>query len=74
MFSPGVIVTVFKENNRLYVQVPDEGHEEFFPESETDFFSIEWDMQITFVKNEEGVIEKIVANYQGQKLELKKIE
>jgi len=74
MFSPGVILTVFKENNRLYVQVPDEGREEFFPESETDFFSIEWNMQITFVKNEEGVIEKIVANYQGQKLELEKIE
>ncbi len=72
--SSGPILTVFKENNRLYVQVPDEGHEEFFPESETYFFSTEWDMQITFVKNEEGVIEKIKVNNQGQKLELKKIE
>jgi CubicO group peptidase (beta-lactamase class C family) len=74
MLSPGVTVTVSKENNRLYVQVPGEDPEEFFPESETDFFSIEMDFQITFVKNEEGAIEKIVANYQGQKLELKKIE
>ncbi len=74
IFSPGNIVTVFKENDRLYVQVPDEGPVEFFPESETDFFSIDEDIQITFVKNEEGVIEKIVANYQGHKLELKKIE
>ena len=72
--SPRVIITVFRENNRLYIQAPGEDPEEFFPQSETDFFSLESDMQITFVKNEEGVIEKIVVNYQGQKLELKKIE
>lgn len=72
--SPRVIITVFRENNRLYFQAPGEDPEELFPESETDFFSIEMDFQITFVKNEEGAIEKIVANVQGQKLELKKIE
>ena len=70
----GVIVTVTRENDRLYVQAPGEDPEEFFPESETDFFSLESDMQITFVKNEKGVIEKINVNYQGQKLELIKIE
>ena len=74
LYSPGVIVTVFRENNRLYFQAPGEVPEEFFPESETDFFSTEWNMQITFVKNEEGVIEKIKVNNQGQTLELKKIE
>jgi len=72
--SPRVIIAVFRENNRLYFQAPGEDPEELFPESETNFFSIEMDLQITFVKNEEGAIEKIVANVQGQKLELKKIE
>ncbi len=74
MLSPDVIVAVTKENNRLYVQSPDEEPEEFFPESEIDFFSLDQDLHITFVKNEEGVVEKINVNYQGQKLELKKIE
>ncbi|HDZ26637.1 hypothetical protein LCGC14_0774530 [marine sediment metagenome] len=74
MLSPDVIVTVSKENNQLFVQFSGEDPEECFPESETDFFSLEWDLQITFVKNEKGVIEKIKVNYQGQKLELKKIE
>lgn len=74
MFSTDAITTVFRENNRLYFQAPGEDPEEFFPESETDFFSTESDMQITFVKNEEGVIEKIKVNNQGQKLELQKIE
>jgi len=73
--SPGVIVNVSKEDDRLYVEAPvGGGTVELFPESETDFFSLEMDFQITFVKNEEGVIEKIKVNYQGQKLELKKIE
>jgi hypothetical protein len=72
--SPRIIITVFRENNRLYIQAPGEDPEEFFPGSETDFFSLEREMQITFVKNEEGAIEKIKVNYQGQKLELKKIE
>lgn len=72
--SPDVTITVFKENNRLYVQTLDEDPDEFFPKSETDFFSLEENIQITFIKNEEGVIEKIKVNYQGQKLELKKIE
>jgi hypothetical protein len=74
MLSRDVIVSVFKENNRLYLQAQDEDPEELFPESETDFFSIEADLQITFVINAEGAIEKIVAKVQGQKLELKKIE
>ncbi len=74
MLNPGVVVTVTKDNNRLYIQVPGEGSAEFLPESETDFFSLEWDVKITFVKNEDGVIEKVKVNNQGQKLELKKIE
>ena len=74
MLSPRVIITVSKENNRLYLEVPGEGTMELFPESETDFFSIEEDSQITFVNNEDGVIEKLKVVLQGQKLELKKIE
>jgi hypothetical protein len=72
--SPRVVVTITKDNNRLYMQVPGEGFGEFLPESETDFFSLDWDMKITFAKNEEGVIEKIKLNQRGQMLELKKIE
>jgi CubicO group peptidase (beta-lactamase class C family) len=72
--SPRVVVTVTKDNDRLYLHVPGEGFEEFLPESETDFFSLEWDMKITFVKNEEGVTEKIKINQRGLMLELMKIE
>jgi CubicO group peptidase (beta-lactamase class C family) len=72
--SPRVAVTVTKDNNRLYMQVPGEGFGEFFPESETDFFSLDWDMKITFIKNEDGLIEKITINQRDQMLELKKIE
>ena len=62
--------TVSKEKDRLHAQIPGQDPLEFLPESETKFFTLDVDMQIVFVKNQDGDYNKIRVNYRGQRLEL----
>jgi hypothetical protein len=68
------VLTVTKEDDRLFAQMTGQPKFEIFPRSETEFFWKIVNAQITFVKNDKGEVTK--ANYrQGDiKMEVAKIK
>jgi CubicO group peptidase (beta-lactamase class C family) len=72
--SPKFILTVTKEQNRLFTQATGQGKIEVFAESATKFFLKVVDAQIEFVKNESGKVTKLILYQGGKKTEAKKIK
>ena len=60
------ILTVTREDDRLFAQLRGEGKWEIFPRSETEFFWKGADAQITFVKNEKGAVTKAIHRQGSQ--------
>lgn len=73
-FTPDNIVEITKENKRLFSVLRGEEKSEIFPESETTFFTTDEDAQITFVKDAEGKVIKLLLKLRGRKMTAKKIE
>jgi len=68
------VLTVTKEEDKLFAQMSGQPKFEIFPRSETEFFWKVVNAQITFVKNEEGEVVK-AAYRQGEiKMEVAKIK
>ena len=63
--TPNLILTITKENDRLYAQATGQGKAEIFPESPVDFYYTTVDAQITFIKNDGGVIKELVLHQRG---------
>ncbi|WP_414584780.1 serine hydrolase [Scytonema sp. PCC 10023] len=72
--APNFILTISKEQDKLYAQATGQPRFELFPESETEFFIKEVDAQITFVKNIKGQVTHLILHQNGQDLEAKKIQ
>ncbi|MGH7999479.1 MAG: serine hydrolase [Brasilonema sp.] len=72
--APEFILTISKEQDKLYTQATDQPRFELFPESETEFFVKEFDAKITFVKNKQGQVTNLIMHQNGQNLEAKKIQ
>jgi len=67
--TPTFIITVTKENNRLFGQGTAQPRFELFPESETKFFLKAVHAKITFVKDSKGnVIKLIVHSADGEEV------
>ena len=64
--APNFIITITKEENRLSAQATGQDKVEIYPESETKFFYKVVDAQITFVKNDKGVVEKLILHQNGE--------
>jgi len=60
------IVTVTREGDRLFAQLRGQRKFEIFPKSETEFFWKVVDAQVTFVKNEAGVVVKAIHRQHGE--------
>lgn len=73
-YPGGAILTVTREDNRLFAQLTGQSKFEIFPSSETEFFWKVVDAQITFVKNEQGIVVHAVHRQGGQELIVPKIE
>ena len=72
--TPKLILTVTKEQNRLFTQATGQEKLEVFAESATKFFLKVEDAQIEFVKEGSGKVTKVFL-YQGvKKTEAKKIK
>ncbi len=72
--NPGFILTVSARDNRLFVRATAQPELEVFPESETKFFYKAVNAQITFVRNDNGAVEKMILHQHGQDIDAKKLE
>ena len=72
--TPKLILTVTKEQNRLFTQATGQEKLEVFAESATTFFLKVVDAQIEFVKDDSGKVTKLILYQGGQKTEAKKIK
>ncbi|NIM99445.1 MAG: serine hydrolase [candidate division Zixibacteria bacterium] len=60
------ILTVTREGDRVFAQLRGQQKFEIFPKSETEFFWKVVDAQVTFVKNEAGVVVKAIHRQHGE--------
>jgi len=67
------IITITRENNRLFAQATGQPKFEIYPESETKFFLKAVDAQITFIKNDKGEVTGLILHQYGRDYPGKKI-
>ena len=72
--APNFVLTVMKEADKLMGQATGQPKIELVPESDTQFFVREVNAQVSFVKDEKGVVTALILNQNGQKIEGKKIK
>ena len=63
--APNFILTIIKEDNRLFAQATGQVKIEIFPESETKFFYKVVDAQITFLKDDDGTVKELILHQNG---------
>ena len=73
-YGSGRILTVTKEDNRLFAQMTGQPKIEIFPKSETEFFWKIVNAQIEFVKDDEGKVIKAIHHQAGMEIEAPKIK
>src|SRR5262249_44848297 len=71
--APGAIITGKREGDKLNVQLTGQPAFEVFPESEREFFYKVVDAQITFVKDGQGKVTKLVLHQNGRDMEAKRV-
>lgn len=65
---PGLIVTISREENRIFAQLTGQTMFEIFPESEDAFFYKVVEASITFIRDEEGKVVELLLKQAGQEL------
>jgi serine/threonine protein kinase/Tol biopolymer transport system component len=73
-YGRGAILTVTREEERLFAQMTGQLAFEIFPKSETEFFWKNVNAQIEFVKDDEGKVIKAIINQGGKNSEGAKIK
>ncbi len=71
--SPGFILEVTKDGNQLKTQATGQAQVDIFPKSENVFYLKVVEAQLTFNKNENGVIVSVTLHQGGQEMEGKKL-
>ena len=71
--APGFILTVTKEGNQLKTQATGQDRVDIFPKTENIFYLKVVVAQLTFNKNEDGVVESVTLNQNGQEIVGKKL-
>ena len=72
--APGVILTITRDGEHLMAQTTGQAKAEIFPSSETEYFSRRVDVQIKFVKNEQGQVTGMVIVQNGRNIPARKIK
>ena len=73
-FRPGVLISVFIDANKLMTKTPDGNIIQLYPTSETEYFVDVTDLQLTFIKNEDGSITSGIVHTGGREMEFKKVK
>lgn len=71
--NPSFVISITKEAGRLYSQATGQPRVELYAESEIKFFMKAVDGKILFVKNEQGIPEKLILFQNGQEMTGKRI-
>jgi predicted esterase len=72
--QPGVSIRVFVDSNRLMATTPDRNTIQLLPLSETEYFIDGIDIQISFIKNEKGIVESAIVHQSDNNYSIKKID
>jgi hypothetical protein len=72
--TPTFILTVTRENDRLYAQATGQPKLQLFAETDRDFFLKEVDAQLTFVTDMAGRVTKAIMHQGGMDQDAKRIE
>ncbi len=72
--EPGFVLSITKENNRIFSQATDQPKLEIFPESEYFYFLKKINAQLEFTKDKKGAITSLTLLQGGQKMPAKKIK
>ncbi|HEV2707506.1 MAG TPA: serine hydrolase [Pyrinomonadaceae bacterium] len=72
--GPNSIISISREDGRLFGGMTGRAKVELLPESESMFFVKEYDAQIVFVKNPAGRVTHSIVRLNGRSLEAKKIK
>lgn len=74
-FIPGLVVTISKEADRLFGEIPGMGKVEFSPESPTDFFYLDQSslLKLAFTEDDEGRVIGFEADMNGLKIKAQRI-
>ena len=72
--APGVILTISRDAERLMAQTAGQAPAHIVPSSETEYFSRRVDVQIKFVKNEQGRVTGMVIVQNGRNIPARKIK
>jgi len=73
-YGQGKVMTVTREENRLFAQLTGQPPFEIFPKSKTEFFWKVVNAQFTFVKDATGKVIKGIHRQGGQTMEVPKLE
>jgi hypothetical protein len=71
--APGAHVSVFRAGDKLLGKGPDGKTVQLYPTSELVYFLGEDDLQLTFVKDDSGVVQSMVIHNRGQDITARKI-
>ncbi len=72
--APGVVAEVKRQDNKLFVQLTGQPQLQLVPENETGFFLREVDAQITFVKEADGKVSRLVIHQGGRDVPARKTD
>ena len=72
--APGFVLAITKEGDRLFTEATGQGKFQIFPESETEYFLKVVDAQITFVKDADGKVSKLILHQMGRDLPAARVE
>ncbi len=73
-FNDQMTVTIFKEKDKLFAQATGQGKLEMFPVSNTEFVFKEINAKATFIKDENGKVNKFKLHMNGSDQELPRME
>ena len=71
--NPDVVLSFFRENEKYYLQVTNQGRIEIFPASESNFFLKVLDADATFVRDAAGKVSSMVWRQDANKFTTKRI-
>jgi CubicO group peptidase (beta-lactamase class C family) len=71
---PLAVINITRDGDRLMGEIVGQGTAQLLPESETSFFLKELDARVTFVKDATGKVTHMDVQFNGQKMQAKKVK
>jgi Domain of unknown function (DUF3471)/Domain of unknown function (DUF4440) len=73
-YASGLLDTVTRDGDRLFVQSTGQGKEELWPENDTTYFGKSQDWRVIFVQNAAGAVTSLIFRQNGQDLVARRVQ